>query len=145
KSYSVPPENKWLHRLWAQTQQRNKGIVARTIICQRDNYIAYLKKFLPNEYLIPNELANCPRDIIITEISLPDLYTSNKHKLGDLISDGKIDLSTGSPRLNFIWGWLPGIQIPVEFKEEESLPVWEIGAHIPLFRNSNALQPNNEW
>jgi len=145
KFYKPTEDNKWLCRLWEQLQQANKGIVARTVICTKDAYIKSLKPYLPAEYSIPEPLLNCSEDIIVTEISLPDLYTCNKHKLGDVVSDGKTVILNGSKYLRFIWGWLPGIQIPEEPKETTIPSEWPIKNHIPLFRHPNTLNPCSEW
>ena len=143
--YTPTTDNKWLNRLWGQLRQRNKGVVARTIICKREDYIKSLKPHLAAEYPIPEKLLNCSADIIVTEISLPDLYTCNKHKLGDVVSDAKTVISNGNRYLQFIWGWLPGIQVPAEPQEGIMPPEWPIKTHIPLFRHSNTLKPYSEW
>ncbi len=143
--YTPTTDNKWLNRLWGQLRQRNKGVVARTVICKKDAYIESLKSHLAAEDQIPKELSICSENIIVTEISLPDLYTCNKHKLGDVVSDAKTVISNGNRYIQFIWGWLPGIQVPAEPKEGITPSDWPIKTHIPLFRHSNTLKPHSEW
>jgi len=145
KFYTPTKNNRWLNRLWGQFKQEKKGIVARTVICKRDAYIESLKPHLDSAYQIPEELLNCSEYIIITEISLPDLYTANKHKLGDVVTDAKMVKIDGILYLRFIWGWLPGIQISEEPQNKTMPPAWPINIHIPIFRHSNTLKPHNEW
>lgn len=143
QSYTPQKDNKWLIRLWEQ--HGSKGIVARTVICKRDAYIESIKTYLPIGYVIPSTIINCSEDIILTEISLPDLYTCNKHKIGDIISDSKGGISNGNKFVQFIWGWLPGIQF-IQSPVNPITPIaWPIKKHIPLLRHPNTLNPFQEW
>jgi len=138
--------NRWLRRIWEQLQQLQKGIVARTLGCTREQYIAHLTATVDSDgngpvSTIPKALANAPDHLWLTEISLPDLYTANKHKLGDILLDAKAAERDGQPIETYVWGWLPGLQIPCN----ASPVAWPLTGHVPVFRQSKVLGPHREW
>ena len=154
ENYIVPKDNKWLKRIEEQVSQQNKGIVARTLVCDKQAYIESVqdsntgKDSEGNGPIVdlPASLSKAPEKLWLTEISLPDLYTANKHKLGDLLIDAEAGTVNGQPTLKFIWGWLPGLQLCPNpgggIDQDEN---WPLRGHVPLFRTRNVLGPHVEW
>jgi hypothetical protein len=150
KVYQPSPGNKWLERIWQQLRQPTKGIVARTLACKKKEYIAHLKAELDSDgkgpvSAIPSALAAPPEDLWLTEISLPDLYTANKHKLGDMLTGAKAGLQGGQPVANFVWGWLPGVEVPVNPQAGGAVATWPLTGHVPVLRPRMVLGPHREW
>ena len=136
--------------MWQQLQQQQKGLVARTLGCRKGDYIARLKVEVDSDGhgpagAIPTALTKAPEHLWLTEISLPDLYTANKHKLGDILTDAKVNAQGGQKMLNYVWGWLPGVQVPVILPPGMAAPSWPLTGHIPLFRPGKVLGPCVEW
>jgi hypothetical protein len=150
KVHSPGQDNRWLYRIWQQLQQGGKGIVARTLGCKRDAYIAHLKAQTDSDghgpvSAIPKDLSVAPNDLWLTEISLPDLYTANKHKLGDVLSDAKAQVRASQKSVKYVWGWLPQVQIPRDPQAKITPAAWPLTGHIPLLRPDRVLGPHSEW
>lgn len=144
------PNNKWLGRLREQVGQARKGVVARTLLCKRDDYITHLMALRDSDgngpiNVVPNALQAAPEFLWLTEVALPDLYTANKHKLGDILTDAKTAMSGGRPAARFVWGWLPGIQISNDAAGNVSEDPWPLAGHVPILRPSTVLGPHQEW
>jgi hypothetical protein len=122
----------WLVRL-KNRKQDNTEIVCRTILQKKEKYETNIKKYVTN--LSPEQavcLQSFPEYVWITEISLPHLYSANKHKLGDIVikaNTSEQDLISGQAVL---WSWLPGF---IQIGNSNALQTWEISSHIPLIRN----------
>jgi hypothetical protein len=50
-----------------------------------------------------------PRRFWVSEVSLPDLYAANKHKIGDVIIDAAASKDKHSSGDSLVFAWLPGI------------------------------------
>jgi len=136
--------------MWQQLQQPQKGFVARTLGCRKGDYIARLKVEIDSNgngpvSLVPKALVNAPEHLWLTEISLPDLYTANKHKLGDVLTDAKAKVQGGQKLLYYVWGCLPGVQVPANPQPGTPLLSWPFTGHVALFRPSKVLGPCVEW
>jgi hypothetical protein len=81
----LTPPNIWLNRL-KNRYNDNSEIVCRTLLHTRTSYQSYIKKY--NLKLSPLQQAcidSMPDYVWISEVSLPNIYSANKHKLGDII------------------------------------------------------------
>ena len=150
ETYQPGEGKKWLHRLGQQLTETNKGIVARTLGCKRDQYIAHLKAESDSDgkgpvVAVPKTLASAPEHLWLTEISLPDLYTANKHKLGDILTDAKAAVQGGHKIVSCVWGWLPGVQVPLNPQPGVAATPWLLTGHIPVLRQHKVLGPCQEW
>lgn len=144
------PGNRWLQRIWEQLDQPQKGIVARTLGCTKEQYVAHLKATVDSDghgpvSVISKALVNAPDHLWLTEVSLPDLYTANKHKLGDILVDARAGKHGGQPMLTYVWGWLPGLQIPDNPRPGVTPLSWPLTGHIPVLRQAKVLGPCHEW
>ena len=153
ESFSPDINNKWLKRLWEQVKLSQKGIVARTLICRKKLYINNImgQNGIDSNgngpiSTLPRELKDAPEIFWVTEISLPDLYTANKHKLADILTDAKAEIVNNNPTLKLIWGWIPGIQIITPTNPTlNACNTWPITGHVPIIRPEKALGPYKEW
>ncbi len=150
EQYCEPGEdNKWLRRVFKQTSHRRRGVVARTVLCTRTEYLAHLiggrdshGKAVTGK--LPAVLEEGREHIWLTEISLPDLYAANKHKIGDILTDANYAELGGQPIQRFVWGWLPGIQIR-DSGDGLGVEEWPLSGHVPLLRSESVLGPAEEW
>lgn len=153
--------NRWLSRLIAQSKEPAKRLVARTVLIGKEDYVAYLRqvsdlKDSDGGQLQPEDISDVesllPAKFWVTEITLPDLYTANKHKLGDMIHnettstpaiDPKTKKEKGIPHNvpEYVWGWLPCVEIP----KAGELGSWPLRGHVPLLRSSHVLRGAEEW
>ena len=148
--YQPASDNRWLRRIWEQLEQPQKGIVARTLGCTKEQYVAHLKAKVDSDghgpvSAISKTLAKAPDHLWLTEVSLPDLYTANKHKLGDILVDARAGNRGGQPMLTYVWGWLPGLQIPDNPRPGVTPSPWPLTGHIPVLRQAKVFGPCQEW
>jgi hypothetical protein len=141
--------NRWLTRLWEQIKSGSRrGIVARTVLCDKAQYLDAMKDKQDSDGSVQknwNVLASAPDMFWLTELSLPDLYTANKHKIGDVLSDVAPAVVDGQQLVKFIWGWLPGIQIPADPKPGVVPSAWPLTGHVPFLRLPSVFGPHDEW
>jgi len=148
--YQPPSENRWLERIWVQLREPQKGIVARTLGRRTEEYVKYLGALVDSEgkpapSAIPDAIRRGSEHLWVTEVSLPDLYTANKRKLGDVLVDAEASRTRGQPLLRYRWGWLPGLQIPQNPGPGVMPAPWPLTGHVPVLRQSQVLGPYQEW
>ena len=138
--------NRWLFRLKQQLLSSNKGVVARTVMCKKSVYLEHLSSAFDSD---GNRLGAKPADVLagapewlwLTEISLPDIYTANKDKLGDILIDATAWANNEQMMPRLVWGWLPGLQITPDALDYS----WPLTGHVPLLRCGKANPPYAEW
>jgi hypothetical protein len=150
------PRNRWLSRLIAQSKEPTKRLVARTVLTEKGEYVAFLRRISDlkdseGSQLRPEDISDVesllPVKFWVTEMTLPDLYTANKHKLGDMIHNETTSTpSTDPPGIlyntpEYVWGWLPCVEIP----KVDDLRSWPLRGHVPLLRSSHVLRGAEEW
>jgi hypothetical protein len=67
--------------------------------------------------------------------------------LGDFIIDANVISINKKPIINFIWGWLPGIQL-IRGSEGTDKPIttfWPIDFHVPIYRTKEIYPHIYEW
>lgn len=131
---SISQINIWLRRL-------DKDIVCRTILQTAQQY----RNSLENQdvSLSPEQLevfGNLPEYLWVSEITLPNLYTANKHKLGDVVINAGATPRKHVKGKSLVLIWFPGI---ILFGPELNAQPWGINTHIPLIRNTK--RPVLEW
>ncbi|MDD4891366.1 MAG: hypothetical protein PHU85_15705 [Phycisphaerae bacterium] len=147
------PDNQWLNYLrepLLSGDSRPRSLVCRTVLTEsKSRYVAQFQAgdnkgdFLPAP-MKTRLLALLPDRFWVTEITLPDLYTANKHKLGDLITkaDSSVDeFLSGDAR---VFCWLPGLSRWGAGLPDPQEP-WPMMGHVPLFRHGDAPSPLLEW
>ena len=127
------PESHWMNRL------REKKYVCRTHLQKKDNYVKYLNE---HNRSITNEqqqfLSKIPTFVWISEITLPHLFTSNKHKLGDIVvnAGSEWDKLT-KDNDGFVLAWFPEFILMGKDNLDRQQPNnWGIETHIPIIRNT---------
>lgn len=82
-----------------------------------------------------------PEHIWVSEITLPHLYTGNKHKLGDVIIDANATDEEHSTVESFQLAWFPGF---IYFGSDHQILPWGVRTHVPLIREEETV-PLLEW
>lgn len=139
-----PLSNRWLHRLCLNRRKEDdrqfcEKLVCRTLLQTRGQYLAFFKQ---HQLGTVEECAFLRRELParfwVTELTIPPLYTANRHKLGDVVvrCDGADEMDEG--RICFVW--LPG-----HYLFQGQLKDWSIAGHVPLLRTSDVAPSNQEW
>ena len=135
----------WLKRLVEQP----KYIVSRTLLQTKESYIEHIKS-LSNDRLIDltseiqQQLNHLPNYVWVSEITLPELYTGNKHKVGDIVIRADAEairklIMGESVDTELIR--LPGIMY---FESKERGFFCDSDRHVPLIRQEKTI-PMLEW
>jgi hypothetical protein len=148
----APTSNRWLTHLQIKDSDRQfiNPIVCRTMMCSRKQYadLMTLAEDESNNKLNPGEIdllnKSLPDRFWVTEISTANLYSGNKHKLGDIIT--LINPTDDQLRNQeyHCFAWLTGICW--HGPGLKNAPInWSIKGHIPLIRGILLQQCDNEW
>ena len=132
----------WLERLAQQSQ----NIVSRTLLQTKASYRQYIDGLVQEGHTtltpeIEQRLDNMPEHIWVSEITLPHLYTGNKHKLGDVIIRANATDEEYLAGKSFELVWLPGF---IHFGSDHRTFPWGIRTHVPLIREEET-SPLLEW
>ena len=132
----------WLERL---AQQSDK-IVSRTLLQTKSSYRQYIDGLVQRGQVtltpeIRQRFENMPEHIWVSEITLPHLYTGNKHKLGDVIIDANATDEEHSAVESFQLAWFPGF---IYFGSDNQIFSWDVRTHVPLIREEET-SPLLEW
>lgn len=133
----------WLDQL--KKMQEKKRLVCRTILKERKEYYSYIETMSEENLLTPTKkqmqyFESLPEYIWITEISIPNLYTGNKHKLGDVLINAAATEQEAENYDCFILAWFPGF---IRYGIERKFEPWNVDHHIPLIRTEG--KPIFEW
>ena len=132
----------WLERL----AQQSSSIVSRTLLQTKESYRQYIDGLVQDGHTtltpeIEQRLDNMPEHIWVSEITLPHLYTGNKHKLGDVIIRANATDEEYLAGKSFELAWLPGF---IHFGSDHRTFPWDIRTHVPLIREEKTI-PLLEW
>lgn len=136
KETEIKPSNRWLDRL------KKGSLVCRTLLQSRDEYSKFLADQSP-QGLSPKQkqyLNSLSEYLWVSEVTLPNIYTGNKHKLGDVVIGAEATEKELVDGDNFALAWFPGF-IKLGFTQSEP---WGIDTHVPLIRNAQRA-PLLEW
>jgi hypothetical protein len=154
----APTSNRWLTHLQIRESPKNGStdgelinpIVCRTLMCSKTQYVALMTqaedernyKLNPGEIDLLNK--SLPDRFWVTEISTANLYSGNKHKLGDIITIVDPSDDQLQNQEYHCFAWLTGICW--HGPGLKNGPVnWSIKGHIPLIRGIPLQQCENEW
>jgi hypothetical protein len=143
----LEPPNRWLTQLQAGLKVGTK-IVCRTLLCDRERFCSHMAEVKDEQdnRLSPEEVERLRKALDerfwVTEITTTNLYTGNKHKLGDVVLKCKVD---SAPRRAVpLLAWLPGVVW--EELETNGMPVpWSLQGHIPLLRGVGEEMCHFDW
>ncbi len=132
----------WLERL----AQQSNSIVSRTLLQTKESYRQYIDSLIQDGQItltpeIEQRLDNMPEHIWVSEITLPHLYTGNKHKLGDVIIRANATEEEHSAVESFELAWFPGF---IYFGSDHQIFSWDVHTHVPLIREEETI-PLLEW
>lgn len=138
----IEPPIIWLERL----AQPSQNIVSRTLLQTKASYRQYIDGLVQRGQVtltpeIGQRFENMPEHIWVSEITLPHLYTGNKHKLGDIIIRANATDEEHSAVESFQLAWFPGF---IYFGSDHQIFPWDVRTHVPLIREEETV-PLLEW
>ncbi|MFO8008844.1 MAG: hypothetical protein R6V05_14040 [Candidatus Brocadiia bacterium] len=122
--------------------------VMRMVLSDRDAYLDHLRQTIYGREELPTDIAARLMDLEgrfwVCEVTLPDLYTGNKTKLGDiLIGAGRPEAEQDDPPL--LMARMRGLFL---FPEAGNLLILfdpHVAVHTPLLRLASPVSPSIEW
>jgi hypothetical protein len=134
-SVKLKKECQWLNRM------KGRPLVCRTILQSKEQYKSYIQKYASGMGSNPKQcIDSLPEYIWVTEVSLPNILTGNKDKLGDVLLNAasiKEECLNGKA---LAMAWFPGF---VQLGSQLNIETWPIETHVPLIRNTKP--PFLEW
>jgi hypothetical protein len=132
KKTIIKPEPYWLVNL--KRRHEEKSIVCRTTLLTDKQYRSYITESINSKLLRPTDaqwqyFKRLPRYIWVTEISIPNLYTGNKTKLGDVLVKASATAKEIERNDCFVLAWFPGF---ARFGLERDNELWYFRTHVPL-------------
>jgi hypothetical protein len=145
---------RWLKYLRGRVGKDNNHVhpvvVCRTVLTDRKHYCRAMAVVEDSEgaKLTLAEVLKLrsvlPGKFWVTEVSLPDLYTANKHKIGDVIINAATSRDKHRRAESLVFAWLPGIA-RYGLGLANIIPSWSLKGHIRLFRHLDGPLPTLEW
>ena len=124
----MDPPNKWHNRM------KDKSLVLRTLLQTK---IQYLNSIKENTNFVTNKQSQCfenlPNYIWVTEVSLPNVFTGNKRKLGDVVIRANATKTEHKKGKSIALAWFPGF---IQSGPTPPLETWSIDTHVPIIRNT---------
>jgi hypothetical protein len=141
KFTEISPKPVWLTYL----KQHQERLICRTILVKAKEYRVHLKEIARAKN---TEISSDQRKKInslsgyiwVSEISLPNIYDGNKHKLGDVITRANASEKEHAKGESVFMAWFPNF---VFFNKNQTIEPWFIDDHIPFIRHSE--QSILEW
>ncbi|MDT8301706.1 MAG: hypothetical protein RQ760_09495, partial [Sedimentisphaerales bacterium] len=124
----LDPPNVWHDRM------KNKDLVSRTLLQTKEQYLKFIQQ--NNNGTTDKQMEyfkDLPRFIWVTEVSIPNIYGGNKHKLGDVVTQANATKDQHKEGKSFVLAWFPGF---IKLGITSQLDIWSIDTHIPLIRNT---------
>ena len=135
-SNSISGINIWLKRLYKY------NIVCRTILQTSQQYRQFIEKQDTSLTAEQREtIDNLPEYLWVSEITLPNLYTGNKHKLGDVVINAGAAPEDHKEGRSLVLNWFPDI---ILLGPDLVAQPWGITSHVPLIRSTENI-PLLEW
>lgn len=157
----IPPDadlSYWLKEVVAATRAQGASVVLRTFLISKSSYLTHLAGMRDNdgEGLVTVHLeamsSRLPESFWISELTLPDLYTANRHKVGEVLISK--DKSIGEDTLaKDTWEALIGARFPgfMLFKNQDgtgfdvfSSPPLPL-RHVPIYENLDCPVRPQAW
>ncbi len=108
-------QNKWLDRLAGYTDPKDGSIVLRAISMDKERYARHLsseRDWLNNSedsQLVDILKQLMPEKLWVVEVSIPQLFPANERKLGEIVLNGGLRISSGKKNhSHFVFARLPG-------------------------------------
>ncbi len=139
---SLTPPPRWLEHLKA----RSDRLICRTVLCTAKEYRRHIKDHARGlgvdiSAVHWRRLRSLPRFLWVSEISIPNIYEGNKHKLGDVVLQANATKKEHLKGESLVLAWFPGFAY---FKGAVTVDSsWFINSHVPFLRDGPA--PALEW
>jgi len=120
--------------IWFRRLRDRPDMVCRTLLVTAEEYRESLRGL--HTILSPAQqscLAGLPPYVWVTEISLPDVYQGNKHKLGEVVIRADASPQEHVEGRSIALAWLPGLAL---IGPQQRIEPWPVTMHVPLIRNS---------
>ncbi len=143
----------WLRKIFLSLKNESvTPFVTRTLLAQKDTYSKHLKeksdfdgvKFSGED--LNKILSDLPGEFWLTEITLPDLYTTNKSKIADIFFRCEPEYDPNEPFKNMLQArlseWLLSFKNGI--KELPDISYLTPTGHFPLFCYKESCEPE-EW
>lgn len=143
---------RWLRELALAVHDKRRSPVCRTVLVSRHRYVSHAGTArdwqghgLSDDHLRLLE-DNLPPKFWMVEISLPNLYSANKRKLGELLFS-RMGPNRLDPLAGWIGGRLPGIFFtPAPGTDRVPHPVpSQLSGHVELYRGPKPSPMPPEW
>lgn len=130
------PKNKWHERLKKNKDGKHKDLVLRTLLQTKEQYLSFIHDNASNITKTQQQcFDNLPNYVWVTEVSLPNIYTGNKHKLGDVVFRANASEDEHKNGTSLALAWFPGF---IQLGFVPQVEVWSIDTHVPLIRNTKS-------
>lgn len=130
------PKNKWHERLKKNKDGKHKDLVLRTLLQTKEQYLSFIHDNTSTLTASQQKcLDNLPKYVWVTEVSLPNIYTGNKHKLGDVVFRANASSDEHKNGRSLALAWFPGF---IQIGSTPQVEVWSIKTHVPLIRNTES-------
>jgi hypothetical protein len=129
-------------RKWHERMRGKNNHVCRTLLIAKDDYLKFIRTYNSKITEEQNKYLDAlPKYVWVSEVSLPDIFTGNKHKLGDVVVRANATPQEHINGESLVLAWFPGfVQLGHQLNWKEG---WAIETHIPLFRYKEP--PLLEW
>jgi hypothetical protein len=144
KSVTPSLDNRWLHLLQNAikdgTERKSRHwIVSRTLLREKQDYCEDMhcedekgNNLNESEFELLEKLL--PDNFWVTELTIPNLYTGNKRKLGDIITKCFMTKEEWYDKELEVLAWLPGVLFTGKDLGESHN--WSFFGHVPLIRTA---------
>ena len=99
----LTPPRQWHERM------KEENLVCRTLLLTKDDYLKHIQT---NNDKITAEQNKClesmPKYVWVSEVSLPNIFTGNKHKLGDVVMRADATPQQHMNGESLAFAWFPG-------------------------------------
>jgi hypothetical protein len=134
--------NRWLDRL---LDVARKELILRTVAITREEYTAHhsamedWRSDKEDPEVVAAIATMLPEKMWMIEISVPDLFSTNLRKLGELLLDGALTISDRADYSKFVLGRFPGRYVFFERLDGRKHPRFivvtsKIESHTPLWK-----------
>lgn len=137
--------NEWLQRLAHYAGRDVQRIVLRAIAVDRQLYVGHLsgerdwERHREGHRIVGVLQHFLPEHLWVVEVSVPELFPANERKLGDIVLDGGIKISSDKKdRSNFVMARLPSVYL-FDLSEPNKKPSFlsfpsRLVSHVPVIR-----------
>jgi len=145
--YSILPnlpreENPWLDRLWDHFHQQK--LILRCVFTTREQYVKGLESVedwegqTEDAAVIEDLRSQQAQNLWMIEVAIPELFSTNKRKLGEILLNAEQGIDFHDPFKSFILARFPSLYVFFDGFGDQNTPLFltspsQIQSHTPLF------------